>query len=478
MTRISDTYDYVAEGGELLYQNVRFVPKAFKQRRPDPAGGWIWDMRGVRRVLFRLPELRAADPATPIVYCEGEKDVIALERAGFMATCNSNGTGIGTTEFSPLRDRRVFVIPDDDDAGRRHARHVAKRAIEAGGRVSIVTLPAVEGFAAKDPAEYFERGGRSDVLKDVLTDARILTADDVTEPDESGGALWRTFADIAATPLYRDGLAVVSTTFPALDNILAGGFRVCCAYVVGARTGGAKSTFLLNIGRRAALAGEPVLILRLEEGVVEAAWRIHAAQAEVPVRVLLDAAIPMDESDPTRIALRRAWDDLRGAPLRLSGERNLTAIATAIQKHAEAGGRLVLIDQASMVDNGFDASPFETMTATSNTLRELAIDHRVAIATAFQVNRPAAKKNNERLSEHDLRDSGAVENDASAVILIDRWRDDADRRGRIIELIVAKNRYGKTLRCTDPGDSPVELWWEPSSGRIDEIPVQWGASPA
>jgi len=54
------TYDYKDEAGILLWQNVRYDPKDFLQRRPDGTGGWVYKMTGVRRVVYRLPELIAA----------------------------------------------------------------------------------------------------------------------------------------------------------------------------------------------------------------------------------------------------------------------------------------------------------------------------------------------------------------------------------------------------------------------------------
>jgi len=56
------TYDYRDEAGKLLFQVCRFDPKDFRQRRPDPSAldGWTWKTTGVRRVLYRLPELLAA----------------------------------------------------------------------------------------------------------------------------------------------------------------------------------------------------------------------------------------------------------------------------------------------------------------------------------------------------------------------------------------------------------------------------------
>ena len=70
------TYDYVDEGGTLLFQVIRRADKTFAQRRPDGVGGWVWKLNGTRRVLYRLPTLLAALADGREVYVvEGEKDV-------------------------------------------------------------------------------------------------------------------------------------------------------------------------------------------------------------------------------------------------------------------------------------------------------------------------------------------------------------------------------------------------------------------
>jgi hypothetical protein len=53
---IAKTYDYTDEAGQILFQAVRYEPKDFRQRRPD-GSGWIFNLDGVRRVPYRLPEL-------------------------------------------------------------------------------------------------------------------------------------------------------------------------------------------------------------------------------------------------------------------------------------------------------------------------------------------------------------------------------------------------------------------------------------
>ena len=117
---ISATYDYADADGKLLYQVVRYAPKSFLQRRPDGNDGWIWDLEGVKRVLYRLPELLAA-PEHEVWIVEGEKDADRLASLGFIATTNAGGAGKWRSEFSDLlRGRHVVVLPDNDETGRRH----------------------------------------------------------------------------------------------------------------------------------------------------------------------------------------------------------------------------------------------------------------------------------------------------------------------------------------------------------------------
>jgi DNA primase len=74
--KIAKTYDYIDENGILRYQAVRLEPKDFRQRRPDGSGGWIWNLKGVERVLYNLQ--RVLKSAHPVWIVEGEKDANTL----------------------------------------------------------------------------------------------------------------------------------------------------------------------------------------------------------------------------------------------------------------------------------------------------------------------------------------------------------------------------------------------------------------
>jgi putative DNA primase/helicase len=127
--RITATYDYVDEQGRLLYQAVRYQPKSFSQRRPDGQGGWIYNLDGVRRVLYRLPEVLEAIANDRLVcIAEGEADVEALWQHGYPATTNPMGAKKWRDDYSQmLKDATDVVIFGDHDAeGRAHVRQVTQ----------------------------------------------------------------------------------------------------------------------------------------------------------------------------------------------------------------------------------------------------------------------------------------------------------------------------------------------------------------
>ena len=160
--KIVATYDYKDENGELLFQCVRYNPKDFKQRHPDGSGDWIWNLKGVRRVLYRLPELiQDIRNGFTIFVVEGEKDVNAMRERGLPATCNPLGAGKWTDEYTAiLRGADVVVIADKDKDGRSHAQTVATRLYGNVAGLRVIELPE------KDPALFFENGGN---LKNLIS---------------------------------------------------------------------------------------------------------------------------------------------------------------------------------------------------------------------------------------------------------------------------------------------------------------------
>jgi len=169
------TYDYPDETGKLLHQTVRYEPKAFKQRRPDGNGGWIWNLDGIRLVLYGLPELRAADPKQEVLIPEGEKDVKSARSQGYVATCNPMGAGKWQSSYNGyLKGRRVCVLPDLDARGRRHAEQVARSLHGVAETVTVVELPFGDA-QGKDLTDWLALGHTRSELDALVASAPLWT---------------------------------------------------------------------------------------------------------------------------------------------------------------------------------------------------------------------------------------------------------------------------------------------------------------
>jgi len=147
--KIAKTYEYRDEKGELLFEAVRYEPKAFRQRRPDFSGGYIWNLKDTRRVLYRLPELIKGDD--PVFILEGEKDVDNLREWSLTATCNPMGAEKWRSqqkEYNPfLKGRDVIIIPDNDPEGERHLTQVASSLQGIAKSVKVLRLPGAKDFS-------------------------------------------------------------------------------------------------------------------------------------------------------------------------------------------------------------------------------------------------------------------------------------------------------------------------------------------
>jgi hypothetical protein len=177
------SYRYRDESGQLLYEVVRFdttVEKdRFRQRRPDGEGGWIWKTKGVRQVLYRLPELIAAQRlGQRILITEGERDANTAVALGFAATTMPGGVGKWRNEYDEhLRGADVVVVADNDRPGQEHAAKVARRLSRVATKVRVITPPDV-----KDLTVWREAGGSRAALK-----ALIEAAPDLITSVEAGG---------------------------------------------------------------------------------------------------------------------------------------------------------------------------------------------------------------------------------------------------------------------------------------------------
>ena len=164
--RIVANYPYRDEHGKLLFEVCRFEPKDFRQRAPDGAGGWRWSLKGVRRVLYRLPELVAASADTTVFLVEGEKDAERLASLDLIATTCPGGANKWRPEYTEaLAGRKVVILPDNDPAGAEHAEIVKARLTGKAARIAVLAL---QGLPHKgDVSDWFNAGGTTGRLAEL-----------------------------------------------------------------------------------------------------------------------------------------------------------------------------------------------------------------------------------------------------------------------------------------------------------------------
>lgn len=182
-----ETYDYRNATGGLLFQvrkQVNGGAKRFIQRHkcPDSPKGWTWGLGDkldrckcprIEPVLYRLPELAKADPDTPVLLLEGEKDVLSAERLGFVATCNPMGAGSWRDHYAKsLAGRHVVIIPDNDSPGWDHALDEIKSVLPVAASVQALNLPGLQ--EKQDLSDWINAGGTADQLRALIAECPEL----------------------------------------------------------------------------------------------------------------------------------------------------------------------------------------------------------------------------------------------------------------------------------------------------------------
>ena len=193
------TYDYEDESCQLLFQVCRFdaadPEDRFRQRRPDNAGGWIWDTKGVRtRVLYRLRQLLdAVEAGQRVLICEGERDANTAVALGYASTTAPGGANRWYSEYDEFfRNADVVVVSDNDPqardketgapqfhpdgrpmhVGQDHAANVAKRLRKVAAHVRSIIFPQKDLPRGAKPAEPKPRSTRSSWTRAISSNNR------------------------------------------------------------------------------------------------------------------------------------------------------------------------------------------------------------------------------------------------------------------------------------------------------------------
>lgn len=152
-SEIEAVYEYTDGAGKPVFEVVRFVGKRFLQRLP---GAEDWGLKGLTPLpIFHLPEVQQGIREGRAIYItEGEKDALAIQRAGGVATCAAGGAGKWHHNYAHyLRGaKKVWIVADKDEPGIAHAEMVGKSLTDIDWEI----VQAKEG---KDAYDHLEAGG-------------------------------------------------------------------------------------------------------------------------------------------------------------------------------------------------------------------------------------------------------------------------------------------------------------------------------
>ena len=273
------------------------------------------------------------------------------------------------------------------------------------------------------------------------------TAKVLDELDRQGGALLidstaalRDFHDFRES----DRSVSVPTGILGLDRLFGGGFLNCGLYILAARPGCGKTALALQIADTAARNTGAVLFVSLEMDAVQLTARRVARLASIPSNRLLMGRLDGEESAHVS-AIER---DMQRQPLYLNRQTLCSVADVRALARQVKDLRLVVIDYLGLLKpEGRKNSRYEEITAISGDLKALARYLGVPVLCLAQLNRASELRQDKKPSLADLRDSGAIEQDADGVLLLYRedmyWAERPDEgRPVTVECTLAKHRHG------------------------------------
>jgi len=251
----------------------------------------------------------------------------------------------------------------------------------------------------------------------------------------------------------------VPTGFTDLDR-LTSGLQPADLAIVAARPSVGKSTFVLNIARHVAVKERmPVAIFSLEMAKEQLAQRLLCAEASIDGQKLRTGFL--NEDDWKRLS--RALGRLGDAPIFVDDTPNISVLelrAKARRIKAEHGLALLIIDYLQLMQTrGRQENRQQEISEISRSLKALGRELRVPVLACSQLSRAVEQRQDRRPMLSDLRESGAIEQDADLVAFL--YVNPEFENQNVVEVIVAKQRNGPT--------GSVRLYFHRNLGRFENL---------
>ncbi len=319
-----------------------------------------------------------------------------------------------------------------EDARKRRIKALAERIETDGVSTSDELLAALQREAQAIQGSNYQRG----LLSPVDTLRRFM--DYVVQAGEK-----------------RDNF--ISTGFPRLDGILGGGFIRGGLYILGARPAVGKSTFALNLAD--GIAGN-LLFVSLEMSPEQILAKHVSRLTGYTASKLLSGQLP----DKAWEAVAIATTSIDKSGVYINSRYDLTVQEIHLLAQSVPELRCIILDYLGLIQPATrSGSTYEQVSAISRELKRMAVSLNVPVVCLCQLSRKIEERKDKKPMLSDLRDSGAIEQDADGVLFL--YREDyytgspADGFPSTVELTVAKNRHGKT------GEDQFNFWLSSSAFR-------------
>lgn len=432
---IEKIYSYTDALGRELFQAIRLKPKDFRQRHRSE-NGWLWNMDGVERVLYRLPEVMKADVVWIV---EGEKDADNLASLGYTATTNVGGAKKWLDGYSSaLKGKQIIICGDNDKPGQEHAQMVFDSVSEKAACVKLLQVPNF-----KDISDFISSFNSTTEAKKAIDE---LVSD--CTPHHGGVRLpIYSMADLAPRHhrlVVRSAELCVDlgNWLPSFKNVIRPLTPGSVAMFVG-DTGIGKTNLLQNIAMK--FSQHPTLFFEMElpdEDLYERFWankqNITGAEFEESVREF-GCHSPQE--------VMAAFPNLFICP---ETKLTLDALEKILFKSELKMGRkpvIVMLDYIQLL-KGEGHTRYERASNVAEGVKTLAKATQTIMIMASQVDRASGKEGIVGL--HSAKDTGSLENSAQLVVACKR--DQKDRTLLNLRVIKAnKGGAGTEVDCEFDG---------------------------
>ncbi|WP_270172748.1 replicative DNA helicase [Paenibacillus sp. SYP-B4298] len=340
---------------------------------------------------------------------------------------------------------------------------VRRQAVDMG-------LAMVQDIATKQDVSRFVRLAETAATK--LTDQTIK----VKEFKPIGTVLMEVWQDAEQRYDTREtnrGVTGISSGFPDLDHVTAG-FQRSDLIIVAARPSVGKTAFALNIAQNVGVqAKETVAVFSLEMSAAQLVQRMLCAEGHIDASRMRSGFFESDDWE----RMSSAVGTLSEADIHIDDTPGITVneIRAKCRKlKKERGLGMILIDYLQLIQGSGrrGANRQEEVSQISRTLKQLARELEVPVIALSQLSRGVEQRQDKRPMMSDLRESGAIEQDADVVAFLyrDDYYDKETEKKNVIEIIIAKQRNG-------PAGVTVELVFKKQFNKFVSLEKTYSTTP-